>query len=279
MHRVRSDLLRKFRGLIPNKKERVNFIICGAQKAGTTALYAYLKDHPEICMADRKEAHFFNDQTNFSKGKPNYAKYHSLFNPEASNRIAGEATPIYMYWYDAPRRIWEYNPDIKLIVVLRNPIDRAYSHWNMERSRKAEILPFWNAIQKEEHRCKDALPYQHSVCSYVNRGFYLEQLRRLWHYFPKENILILKNEDLKHQPFKSLKDVCDFLAVDYFERIENKNIHSLPYSSKMDDREKQYLRDIFKHEIEGLERALGWDCSDWLSEWRDEELLNQSRMR
>jgi hypothetical protein len=267
-------LLRKLKGLIPNKKELVNFIICGAQKAGTTALYAYLKDHPEICMADRKEAHFFNDETNFGNGKPNYAKYHSLFAPEASNRIAGEATPIYMYWYDAPRRIWEYNPDMKLIVVLRNPIYRAYSHWNMEKSRKAENLPFWDAIQCEEQRCKDALPYQHNVCSYVDRGFYLEQLRRLWHYFPKKNILILKNEYLRRQPDKALKDVCEFLAVAYFERIENKNIHSLPYSSKMDDREKECLQDIFKHEIEGLERALGWDCSDWMSEWRDVSLLN-----
>ncbi|MGB7755383.1 MAG: hypothetical protein WBL23_04905, partial [Salinisphaera sp.] len=97
--------------------------------------------------------------------------------------VFGEATPIYMYWHDAPRRMWEYNPNMKLIVVLRNPIDRAFSHWNMEKSRNAESLSFWDAIQNEEPRCKEALPYQHRTYSYVDRGFYLEQLRRLWRYF------------------------------------------------------------------------------------------------
>ena len=66
-----------------------------------------------------------------------------------------------MYWHNAPRRIWQYNPDIKLIVILRNPIERAYSHWNMERSRNAEKLSFFDAIQSERDRCQEALSYQH----------------------------------------------------------------------------------------------------------------------
>ncbi len=244
----------------------VNFLICGTQKGGTSALDSYLRDHPEICMAIQKEVHFFDNETLFLNGSPDYSQYHAYFRPEASHRVAGEATPIYMYWHNSPRRIWEYNQNMKLIVVLRNPVDRAYSHWNMERSRNAESLPFWDAIQKEELRCKEALPYQHRVYSYIDRGFYLEQLRRLWCYFSRDNVLVLKHEYLKDHPVECLKDVCDFLEVNHFNTVNPKEVHTLPYLSKMSDKEKEYLRFIFEHEIRGIERALGWDCSDWLSE-------------
>lgn len=244
----------------------VNFIICGTQKGGTSALDAYLREHPEICMAEKKEVHFFDNENFFRDKTPDYSWYHTLFTPRTTDKLIGEATPIYMYWYDAPRRIWEYNPNMKLIVVLRNPIERAYSNWNMERSRNADKLSFWDAIQNEQERCREALPYQHIYYSYIGRGFYLEQLRRLWLYFSKERVLILRNEYLKNQPHEALRDVCDFLEVDYFESIKTKNVHSLPYESKMSDRERKYLRLIFEHEIRGLERVLGWDCSDWLSE-------------
>jgi hypothetical protein len=244
----------------------VNFIICGTQKGGTSALDVYLRQHPEICMAERKEVHFFDNEPLYSDHRPDYSRYHCSFNPQASHRLIGEATPIYMYWHTAPRRMWEYNPNLKLIVVLRNPIDRAYSHWNMERSRNAESLPFWDAIRNEQQRCREALPYQHRVYSYVDRGFYLEQLRRLYLYFPKERVLVLRNEHLKDQPQEALNEVCRFLGVDPFETVKPQEVHSRPYSSKMGDQEKEYLRFIFEHEIRGIERLLGWDCTKWLSE-------------
>jgi len=244
----------------------VNFVICGTQKGGTTALYSYLREHPEICMADRKEVHFFDNETLFVNVKPNYSQYHVSFNPRESHKLLGEATPIYMYWHDAPRRIWEYNSDMKLIVILRNPIDRAYSHWNMEKNRNTESLAFWDAIQNEGVRCREALPYQHRVYSYIDRGFYLNQLRKLWHYFSTENVLVLKNEYLKKQPDKCLKDVCVFLGVKHFENVTPKIAHSLSYTSKMSAKERKYLQSIFEYEIMNIERVLKWDCSDWLPE-------------
>ncbi len=244
----------------------VDFVICGTQKGGTSALNAYLKRHPEICMADRKEVHFFDDESLFSNGKPDYSKYHSFFSLRAANKLTGEATPIYMYWHDAPRRMWDYNPNMKLIVILRNPIDRAYAHWNMERALNTESLQFWDAIQNEQQRCREALPCQHRVYSYVSRGFYLEQLRRLWLYFSKENVLVLKNEHLKDRPHEALMEVCDFLGVSIFRNVKAKEVYSRPYSSKMSNKEKEYLRFIFEYEIRGIERVLGWNCSDWLSD-------------
>jgi len=180
----------------------VDFVIGGTQKGGTTALDAYLREHPEICMATKqavsssrghpeirtagkKEVHFFDNEDYFSNGKPDYSKYHRRFNPEKAHQVLGEATPIYMYWNDSPRRIWEYNPKMKIIVLLRNPIDRAYSHWNMERLRNADTLFFWEAIKNENERCREALPLQHRVYSYISRGLYTEHCKGFGRIFQK----------------------------------------------------------------------------------------------
>ena len=244
---------------------RVDFLICGAQKGGTTALSAYLWQHPEICMAEKKEVHCFDSENFFRSGQPDFSAYHSHFNRQPSHKLAGEATPIYMYWRDAPQRIWKYNADMKLIVVLRNPIERAYSHWNMERARGADSLSFWDAIHSEELRCRETLPYQHRIYSYIDRGFYLEQLRRLWFFFPKKQVLILRNEDLRKTPRDVMAMVAEFLGVTPIQPMEVLDVHSQPYLNEMSNREKEYLRSIFEYEIKGIGRTLGWDCSNWLT--------------
>lgn len=246
-------------------KKTVDFVICGTQKGGTSALDAYLREHPEICMADVKEVHYFDNEKEFSSGKPDYSNYHMHFSPKKNHRMMGEATPIYMYWDHAPKRLYEYNPDMKLIILLRNPIERAYSHWNMERSRNAEILPFFEAITNEKERCHDALPLQHRVYSYVDRGFYLKQLKKIWTYFPKNRVLILKSEDLKQKHKETLNLICDFLQVSHFNAMEAKNVHSRPYESRISEKEKVYLKSVFEKEIREIEQALNWDCSEWFN--------------
>lgn len=256
--------MRSLKDILVNRKERkIDFIICGTQKGGTTALDVYLRENPLICMAEEKEVHFFDNEEVFSK-KVNYRKYHSLFNPDPTHKLLGEATPVYMYWYAAPRRIWEYNPDIKLIVLLRNPIDRAYSHWNMMRSLGHEPLEFWEAINEEAERCRDALPYQHRRYSYIDRGYYVGQLRRLWAYFPRNQVLVLKSEYLKYQPQEALREVYRFLEVDGDDAVISKDVHSRKYAAAMANKERDYLRYVYEFEIRELERELGWDCSDWM---------------
>lgn len=150
------------------------FLVVGAQKSGTTALDHFLRQHSSVEMAATKEAHFFDDEIVFSKSDVDYSFYYQYFALSANAQARGEVTPIYLYWDKAARRIWEYNPKIKLIAILRNPIERAFSHWNMERDRGAESLPFMQAIQSEAERCREALPLQHRVYSYLDRGFYSE---------------------------------------------------------------------------------------------------------
>jgi len=243
----------------------VNFIICGTQKGGTSALDAYLREHPKICMAEKKEVHFFDNESFFHNKKTDYSIYHSSFQSNKSHDLVGEATPIYMYWHGVPRRIWEYKPTMKLIILLRNPVERAFSHWNMEKSRNAEVLPFWSAIKSEKERCLEELPHQHRVYSYIDRGFYLKQLERIWSYFPKVSTLVLKSEYLNNQPHEALGEVCDFLCIDRLENITPHLVHALPYEVKITYKERDYLQAIFEHEIRSIEKVLTWDCSAWLN--------------
>jgi len=245
-------------------RRKVDFIICGTQKSGTTALYSYLNQHHQVCMAEKKELHYFDDDSLFLDGKPDYSEYHSWFSPNDAHKLLGEATPSYMYWKSSPKRIWQYNPSMKILIILRNPIERAYSHWNMQRFKKLERLPFYQAIMTEHERKKKYHPFQDMNFSYVDRGFYLEQLRRIWTYFSKDQVLILKNEYLKHCHDEALNDVCDFLGVDRFENVESKNVHAISYISPLDKKEKIYLERIYERHIREIERELGWDCSDWL---------------
>ncbi|MGA2797461.1 MAG: sulfotransferase domain-containing protein [Thermoguttaceae bacterium] len=244
---------------------KVDFLIGGVQKGGTSALDAYLRLHPGISMAKHKESHFFDDEQCFANSNVDYSLYHSLFDPKSDGCLFGETTPIYMYWHPAPRRIWEYNSRMKWIVLLRNPIARAFSDWNMEWDRNAETLSFREAITSERLRCREAIPLQHRVYSYVDRGFYAEQIRRLWHFFPVEQTFFLKTEDLLNDPRNSLDRVCGFLQLDAFREVSPRIKHSRPYISQMTREELAYLRNVYEYDIKQIERLLGWDCSQWLA--------------
>jgi hypothetical protein len=243
--------------------KKVNFVLAGTQKGGTTALYSYLKQHNNIQMASVKEVHFFDNEANF-KDTIDYSKYHLYFNENEKKEILGEATPIYMYWNQSVERIFNYNKEIKFIIILRNPIDRAYSHWNMERDRNADTMSFHYAIHNEKKRCEETLPFQHRVYSYIDRGFYTKQLKKIWEFFPKKQVLILKNTDLQDRPNETLLKVTNFLNIENFNIVEKRNIHSRNYISKMDVKDREYLKNIFVNEIKELEVLLNWDCSDWL---------------
>lgn len=259
-----SRIIHPFR----TKQERkVDFLICGTQRGGTGALFNWLRKHPDICWAKRKEVHFFDSERVFRGKKPQYFKYHSFFDPQPFHKLLGEATPIYMYWYDAPKRIWQYNRDMKLIVILRNPIDRAYSHWNLTRHRDPDVS-FWDAIRNERERCRSALPLQHRFFSYVDRGFYIQQLRRLWTYFDQSQMLILRNEDLRSRPEEIVDKICRFLGIRSFPEAKPPVARELryPYPGPMGIRERDYLRQVFEYEIRSLERVLGWDCRRWLAD-------------
>jgi hypothetical protein len=247
------------------EKAKVKFLVCGTQKGGTTTLDAYLRQHPEICMAKFKEVHYFDREKYFLYHKPDYQIYHDFFDPEPGQIIWGETTPVYMYWYDAPRRIWEYNPEMKLIILLRNPIRRAYSHWNMQRERGYDELSFQEAIHQEENRRRESLPYQNRRFSYLDRGYYSDQIKRLRTYFPKDQLLILKSKALRDDPQNTLDQITHFLGTSQFENIDNLDMHARDYKTLLDPDIHGYLLDLYQNEINELEKITGWNCLEWLA--------------
>ena len=194
-------------------EKRVDFLIVGAQKAGTTALFDHLTEIPALELPAVKEAHFFDDEDHVDWAAPDYASYHAMFTDPA--RIWGEATPIYAYWPHAMERIHAYNPAIKLIFLFRDPIERAWSHWKMEYARGKENAPFGWCIREGRSRMAAAAPYPgyHRVYSYVERGFYGRQIARLLDLFPRRQLLILAAEELKNDPTGVIGKTCDFLGV------------------------------------------------------------------
>ena len=241
----------------------VNFVIGGTQKGGTSALDSFLRQHPEICMPDtKKELHYFDREENFAKA-PDHRKYHAFFDPEPQHRTIGEATPSYMYWMAVPPRIWSYNPEMKWIVVLRNPVERAFSAWNMETKRGAERLSFKEAIEQETVRCRQALPLQHRVFSYVDRGFYAHQVRRLFNIFGEDKVLVLLTEELRTDHQNSLRKIFEFLQIDPGFSPPKAAVFEHDYDQKVDSELYSKLVRTFLFDLKELERLLGRDLSSW----------------
>jgi len=254
--------------------DKVGFLVGGAQKSGTSALHKYLEMHPEIGVGDTKELGFFSNEQFYGTGESIYGRYEGRYKYDPNFKIYGESTPIYLYWKSSCKRIRNYNKNMKLIFILRNPSDRAFSQWNMEFDKSLdpeyngfalETLPFDKAIKHESYRAKYALPYQHRVYSYIDRGYYSKQIERYQQYFPDDQLMFIKYEEFNTNQGKVLRDVFNFLGVDpnfsYPERvIENKRKKHASITPK----DKRYLVDLFRDDIEKVESLLGWDCSDWL---------------
>lgn len=175
----------------------INFIGIGAQKCGTSWAYACLYEHPQVC-APIKEIHFFS-RPRFSEGK---AWYEAHFKKCDEGKLKGEFSTSYLYSEEAPGRIHACYPDAKLIAILRNPIDRAYSQYR--NSIKSGEIP--KSMTFEEYRASEK-----SVCE---QGFYTEQLARYSALFPKEQLLVLIYEDIKKDPILFMKRIYQFLGVD-----------------------------------------------------------------
>src|SRR6266702_5554974 len=252
------------------KVERLDFIVAGAQKSGTTALHYFLKKHPQIALPDQQEMHFFDDEEIFSRQPVvDYELLHRHFRVRAGlaliNRrlLAGEVTPSYLYWEPAMERIHNYNPQIKLIVLLRNPIDRTFAHWNMERFKDREPLDFLDALKEEPRRIAQPLTVESRRFAYVDRGFYSEQLEHVFQFFPREQVRIVKFEDFRDRKQETLNGIFEFLGVKPLRGVRDKDRNVVPYERAMTPEERKYLLTIFAVEIAKLEQMLGWDCSAW----------------
>lgn len=207
-----------------------DFIIIGAQRGGTTSLYNYLAEHPGIGAASIKEVHFF-DSRHFAQGEawyrahfPTTIRKYVVERARRRSFLTGEASPYYLFHPHAPARVAAMLPGVKLIVMLRNPVDRAYSHYYHEIAGRHEPLPsFEEAIDGEEQRLAGELEkmqadehyhsFNHRHFSYLARGIYAGQLQNWLRYFPREQLLLLRSEDFYADPRAVFKRTLAFLDL------------------------------------------------------------------
>lgn len=242
-------------------RRKIGFIVAGAQKCGTTAFHALLKAHPQIGLPDRQEMHFF-DNDNLFAGAIDYDLLHRHFKPNKSALISGETTPIYCYWPPAMQRIHDYNPDIKIILILRNPIHRAFSHWNMQRKRNLDSRDFLEAVEQERQLAVQSLPVPTGQ-AYVARGLYSQQLERIFQYFPRGQVHVIRFEEWRVDPHATMERVFQFLCVDSLPRLPHRELNKIAYDREMTKREEKIVGELFAEDIPKVEALLGWDCSDW----------------
>jgi hypothetical protein len=240
----------------------VSFLIVGAQKAGTSALAEFLSAHPALHLPERKELHFFDHDPHFDGAdRADYAPYHEHFAGADADLLWGEATPIYMYWLPAAARIRAYQPGMKLIFLLRHPVERAYSQWQMEYELGRDRWSFSTAIRLEWLRLVRSPRRQHRLYSYVDRGAYASQIRRMLRHFPREQMLFLRTKDLRERHEETLVHVHRFLGVDPVAQ-PRRAVNARHYAP-MREADRRHLLRRFAKEVDELERLLGWDCSAW----------------
>ena len=255
-----------------------SFIVIGAMRSGTTSLYRYLCDHPEVASARRKELHFFDRQ--YPKGVDWYRRqFPSRFarmENKTANRfklITGEASPAYLLHPLAPQRAAKYLPDVKLLAVLRNPVDRAFSHYQHGRFCGYEPLSFEEAIKQENDRIQpERQKLLRGECSnpftwfsYCTRGCYMDRLDEWLQYCPKKKLLVIISEEFYADPSSSLRRVTDFLGLSPLESRAPGEFekHSLIEYGDMNPATRQELLAFFKPHNERLAaflgRSLPWD--------------------
>lgn len=244
--------------------ERVGLFVAGVQKAGTTSLDAYLRLHSSLVGPQVKETHFFDDES-VTWDAPDYARLHAFYPPPREGALRFEATPVSSFWTPALGRIRRYNATARIIILLRDPIARAWSHWSMEIHRGAETLSFSDAIRGGRRRLAEApLGAAWRDHSYVERGFYLAQIRRALMLFPDSQLLFLDSRSLLNDAAGTLARIAEFSGIAPFPAVPlirerpNPNPRTAP-----NQRDTALLRELFVEDAREAVALAGIDADHW----------------
>ncbi|MFN8186634.1 MAG: sulfotransferase domain-containing protein [Gaiellales bacterium] len=225
---VGKRLSMRWRGATGPARTLPDFLVIGAARAGSTSLFAILTAHPQVLPPSHKELHFFD--RNYPRG---LAHYRRMFPLESHRRLVtrrlgrpvltGEATTYYLFHPAVPERVARELPDVRLVAILRDPVDRAYSHYQLSVRNGHEPLSFEDALDAEdgrlageEERLAADPAYRspaHAFNSYVSRGLYLPQLERWHRHVARERLLVLRSEDLFERPTDAVEEVTSFLDL------------------------------------------------------------------
>lgn len=233
-----------------------DFLIIGTQKGGTTSLFRNLQKNSQTDLR-RKEVGYFS--VRHHKG---LEWYESQIGRKG---LTGESDPNYLLYPHVPQRIQQLVPQVKLVVLLRNPVTRAYSHWQMNRRNHWEKESFEEAVKIEHERIgkvnispeniEDRNDF--AMYSYLTRGYYVDQLIEWFKYFPREQFLILKSEDSNAAPEEALEKVCNFLGIEHESEEECVQHNVSVYKEPINEETYDKLIQHFGPFNEKLEKLLG----------------------
>ena len=269
----------RFRLITSPLRRLPDFVILGAMKSGTTSLYDFVVKHPAIAPAAKKEVQYFSTRHRYRLGRlwyrsnfPTSLSGCRFYKKTNQNLISGEATPAYLFYPMVPGRMKEALPDVKLIVILRNPVDRAHSHYHHSLRKNMEPMSFEKAIKSEEKwRAEESerlvkdpnfILTGYRGHPYITRGIYAGQLENWFKCYDRKQFLILATEDLHENPQRTLDQVFDFLGVSPFQVGNLRNLNTGNYE-EMNEGTRKFLIEYFKPHNERLskllKRSFDWD--------------------
>lgn len=243
--------------------KKPDFILAGCARCGSTSLYRYLQKHPMIIKPKKKELNFFNEK--FDKG---YNYYLNLFNKAKKNQLSFEASINYFSHPNVPKRIFDFKKDIKLIFLFRNPVDRCYSHYYLLRRTQSSLGDFnsyiENNLKKYTNNITDNIFKYHYP---ITRGIYYNQLLWWLKYFSKDQMCIIKSEDLFKNPNNTYNKILEFLNIDLLDLSDFKRYNPISKSPhgqppEMNEKIKAKLTKFYKNHNEKfyslIDRDMKW---------------------
>ncbi|MBZ9674404.1 sulfotransferase family protein [Mesorhizobium sp. ES1-1] len=244
--------------------QKVGLFVAGVQKAGTTSLDAYLRMHPSLCGPIIKETHFFDDES-IAWNSPPYERLHGFYPSSGKRALRFEATPVSSFWGPSMARIRRYNPGARIVILLRDPIARAWSHWSMEVHRGAERFSFSEAITVGRGRFAAApLGPEWRDYSYVERGFYLAQIRRALLLFPHSQLLFLDSRSLAEDATGTLARIAAFAGIEPFPNVPEMRAMPNPRpGGGPSARDTALLRALFADDTREAVALAGIDARHW----------------
>ena len=239
-----------------------DFVTIGAQRAGTTSLHDALSSHPQIIPSFRKEVHYFD--VHHMRGIDWYRANFPLRGEIAKGKITGEATPNYLAHPLVAERMAESVPGVRLIALLRDPVERTVSSWRLTTMQGYEERPFEQAISDELSRDPDEPrdfdePDVSMRFAYLEKSRYAEHLERWFRFYPRERILVLRSESMFDDPQTTMKQVLDFLEVETDPEIEVPWVNASTRIQESGEIDRSWLIDYFRPYNKQLEELLGID--------------------
>ena len=271
-------LLWQYRRATSRSRSLPDFIIIGTQKSGTSSLHAYLAQHPQLLPSYAKEVHFFDGGLNpcvdnFEKGEAWYRSHFPLRSSMAADSRTFEASPLYIFNPLTPARISGLVPEVKLVALLRNPTERAISHYFHETRIGHEPLPIKEALLEEEKRLTSVIDkgdWKNNAFihhSYKSRGLYAQQITRFLDHFPMRQILALSSEEFFREPGKILRLVFEFVGVETGFKVRDLKPRNVASNKGVVDADVyRYLDRYFAPHNQTLykliRKSFGWENSD-----------------